>query len=134
VWALLSQVREFLGCGARQFVFMLKGLRELQPKLEAAGIPFFLLQVRLATLLHTTAATQQSRRQWGFLCCRVVHRASTCSQMDTELTAVVHVGQGLWQYSCQYAAQFSDCVVDPCATEDIPCGACAYAAAAAAAG
>jgi hypothetical protein len=40
------QVTEFLGCGARQFVFMLKGLRELQPKLEAACIPFFLLQVR----------------------------------------------------------------------------------------
>lgn len=37
-------VTEFLGCGARQFVFMLKGLQELQPKLAAAGIPFFLLQ------------------------------------------------------------------------------------------
>jgi len=43
--AFWPQVTEFLGCGARQFVFMLKGLQELQPKLEAAGIPFFLLQV-----------------------------------------------------------------------------------------
>jgi deoxyribodipyrimidine photo-lyase len=39
-------VPAFLGAGARQFVFMLKGLQELAPKLEAAGIPFFLLQVR----------------------------------------------------------------------------------------
>lgn len=41
---LLSQVPAFLGAGARQFVFMLKGLQELQPRLAAAGIPFFLLQ------------------------------------------------------------------------------------------
>ena len=39
-------VPEFLGAGARQFVFMLKGLQELAPRLEAAGIPFFLLRVR----------------------------------------------------------------------------------------
>ena len=39
------QVPEFLGAGARQFAFMLKGLRELAPRLEAHGIPFFLLQV-----------------------------------------------------------------------------------------
>jgi hypothetical protein len=38
------QVPEFLGAGARQFVFMLKGLRELAPRLEAHGIPFFLLR------------------------------------------------------------------------------------------
>lgn len=35
---------EFLGAGARQFGFMLRGLRELQPKLEALNIPFFLLK------------------------------------------------------------------------------------------
>jgi hypothetical protein len=34
-----------MGAGARHFVFMLKGLQELAPKLEAHGIPFFLLQV-----------------------------------------------------------------------------------------
>jgi hypothetical protein len=39
------QVPAFLGAGARHFVFMLKGLRELQPKLEEHGIPFFLLKV-----------------------------------------------------------------------------------------
>lgn len=39
-----EQVTEFLHAGARQFGFMLRGLRELQPKLEALGIPFFLLQ------------------------------------------------------------------------------------------
>uniref|UniRef100_A0A383VG34 Deoxyribodipyrimidine photo-lyase n=1 Tax=Tetradesmus obliquus TaxID=3088 RepID=A0A383VG34_TETOB len=37
-------VPAFLGAGARQFVFMLKGLQELAPRLTAAGIPFFLLQ------------------------------------------------------------------------------------------
>lgn len=35
---------EFLGAGARQFGFMLRALRLVQPKLEALGIPFFLLQ------------------------------------------------------------------------------------------
>ncbi len=38
------QVTEFLGAGARQFGFMVRGLRELQPKLEALNIPFFLLK------------------------------------------------------------------------------------------
>ena len=38
------QVTEFLGAGARQFGFMVRGLQELQPKLEALGIPFFLLK------------------------------------------------------------------------------------------
>ena len=37
-------VTSFLGAGARQFGFMLRGLQELQPKLQALGIPFFLLQ------------------------------------------------------------------------------------------
>lgn len=37
-------VTEFLGAGARQFGFMLRGLRLMQPKLEALGIPFFLLK------------------------------------------------------------------------------------------
>jgi hypothetical protein len=44
-------VPEFLGAGARQFVFMLKGLQELAPRLEAQGIPFFLLRVRAAGLI-----------------------------------------------------------------------------------
>jgi deoxyribodipyrimidine photolyase len=38
------QVTEFLGAGARQFAFMLRGLRELEPKLEDMGIRFFLAQ------------------------------------------------------------------------------------------
>ena len=42
--APIHQVTEFLGAGARQFGFMLRGLRQLEPKLAAAGIPFFLLQ------------------------------------------------------------------------------------------
>ncbi|GIL76978.1 hypothetical protein Vretimale_8581 [Volvox reticuliferus] len=37
-------VPAFLGAGARQFGFMLRGLREMQPKLEAKGIAFFLLK------------------------------------------------------------------------------------------
>ncbi|GBF93049.1 CPD photolyase [Raphidocelis subcapitata] len=51
---------EFMGAGARQFVFMLKGLRELAPRLEAHGIPFFLLQgdpaVTLPKLVKDTGA------------------------------------------------------------------------------
>jgi deoxyribodipyrimidine photo-lyase len=34
----------FLGAGARQFGFMLRGLRELAPRLEAAHIRFHLLE------------------------------------------------------------------------------------------
>ena len=37
-------VTDFLGAGARQFSFMLRGLRLLAPKLQDLGIPFFLLQ------------------------------------------------------------------------------------------
>lgn len=48
LWLLCCglQVTEFLGAGARQFGFMVRGLRELQPKLEALNIPFFLLKGR----------------------------------------------------------------------------------------
>lgn len=37
-------VTEYYNAGARQFAFMVKGLKCLAPKLEALGIPFFLLQ------------------------------------------------------------------------------------------
>lgn len=43
----LPQVPAFMGAGARHFGFMLRGLRELEPKLAAAGIPFFMLKVTL---------------------------------------------------------------------------------------
>lgn len=45
-----QQVTEFLGAGARQFGFMLRGLRQLAPKLEALGIPLFLLKGALSQL------------------------------------------------------------------------------------
>lgn len=35
---------EYLGAGARQFGFMVRGLRLMQPKLEALNIPLFLLK------------------------------------------------------------------------------------------
>jgi hypothetical protein len=38
-------VTEYLHAGARQFGFMLRGLRELEPRLEALNIPFFLVKV-----------------------------------------------------------------------------------------
>jgi hypothetical protein len=57
-------VPEFLGAGARQFVFMLKGLQEIAPRLEAAGIPFFLLRVRLAFGSAGYACSGQRRRGW----------------------------------------------------------------------
>ena len=39
------QVTEYLGAGARQFGFMLRGLKLLEPKLKELNIPFFLLKV-----------------------------------------------------------------------------------------
>lgn len=44
VAVVFNLVTEFLGAGARQFAFMLRGLRELEPKLEDMGIRFFLVQ------------------------------------------------------------------------------------------
>lgn len=38
------QVPEYLGAGARQFGFMIRGLQELEPRLEALNIPFFLVK------------------------------------------------------------------------------------------
>lgn len=38
------QVPAFLGAGARHFGFMLRGMRQLDAKLQALGIPFFLLK------------------------------------------------------------------------------------------
>lgn len=38
------QVPEYLVAGARQFGFMLRGLKLMQPKLEALNIPFFLVK------------------------------------------------------------------------------------------
>ena len=41
-------VSTFLGAGARQFGFMLRGLQAMQAHLRELGIPFFLFQVRSA--------------------------------------------------------------------------------------
>ena len=38
------QVTEYMGAGARQFGFMLRGLKLLEPELAKLGIPFFLLK------------------------------------------------------------------------------------------
>ncbi len=38
------QVTEYLHAGARQFGFMVRGLREMEPKLTELGIPFFLVK------------------------------------------------------------------------------------------
>ncbi|PRW61487.1 CPD photolyase isoform B [Chlorella sorokiniana] len=69
-------VTEFLGAGARQFGFMVRGLQELQPKLEALNIPFFLLkgdptetlpqlvQDTGASLLVTDFTPLRLGRQW----------------------------------------------------------------------
>lgn len=40
----MLQVTAYLGAGARQFGFMLRGLRELEGQLKKLGIPFFMLQ------------------------------------------------------------------------------------------
>jgi len=41
---VFNLVPAFLGAGARQFGFMLRGLQETAATLEAAGVPFVLLQ------------------------------------------------------------------------------------------
>ena len=40
----MMQVTEYLGAGARQFGFMLRGLKQLEPELAKLNIPFFLLK------------------------------------------------------------------------------------------
>lgn len=54
---------EYLGAGARQFGFMLRGLRELEPRLEALNIPFFLVKVRQTWGLHPDAAVRARQAQ-----------------------------------------------------------------------
>ena len=44
VAVVFNLVTEFMGAGARQFVFMLEGLKRMQPILKELNIPFFLLQ------------------------------------------------------------------------------------------
>ena len=58
------QVTEYLGAGARQFGFMLRGLKLLEPKLKQLNIPFFLLKVCLPRLRHLTRA--QSKKDICF--------------------------------------------------------------------
>ena len=70
------QVPSFLNAGARQFGFMLRGLKLMQPKLEALNIPFFLLkgdpvqtvpelvQKTGASLLVTDFAPLRLGRKW----------------------------------------------------------------------
>ena len=41
---LASQVEKFLVAGARQFGFMLRGLKELVPQMDKLNITFFLLR------------------------------------------------------------------------------------------
>jgi len=69
-------VPEYLNAGARQFGFMLRGLKELAPRAAALNIPFFLLRgdptatvpalVRdaRAALLVTDYASLRLGRQW----------------------------------------------------------------------
>ena len=72
----LVQVPEYLNAGARQFGFMLRGLKELAPRAAGLNIPFFLFRgdptqtvpafVRDAgaALLVTDYAALRLGRQW----------------------------------------------------------------------
>ena len=85
-WCALSceQVPAYLNAGARQFGFMLRGLKLMQPKLEALNIPFFLVkgdpvqtvpelvEKTGASLLVTDFASLRLGRQWR-------DQASNCS-------------------------------------------------------
>ena len=39
----MSQVTEFLSAGARQWGFLVRGLRQVEPKLQALNIPFYMM-------------------------------------------------------------------------------------------
>jgi len=70
------QVDSYCHAGARQFGFMLRGLREMEPKLQALNIPFFvvkgdptktipkLVKETEAALLVTDFATLRDGRRW----------------------------------------------------------------------
>ena len=70
------QMESYLGAGARQFGFMLRGLKLLEPKLAELNIPFFivkgdstqtipkLVKETKAGLLVTDFAPTRDGRQW----------------------------------------------------------------------
>lgn len=74
--ACCSQVNSYCHAGARQFGFMLRGLKEMEPKLEALNIPFFmvrgdpiatipkLVKDTKAALLVTDFASMRDGRRW----------------------------------------------------------------------
>ena len=42
-WCVAKQVTEFLDAGARQWAFLVEGLKDIPPKLEAFNIPFYMM-------------------------------------------------------------------------------------------
>ena len=70
------QLESYCHAGARQFGFMLRGLKEMQPKLEKLNIPFFivkgdpiktipkLVKDTKAALLVTDFAPLRDGRRW----------------------------------------------------------------------
>ncbi len=42
-YLVTHQVTEFLGAGARQWGFLVRGLRQVEPKLQALNIPFYMM-------------------------------------------------------------------------------------------
>ena len=56
--SLPAQVPAFLGAGARHFGFMLRGLKELAPRLEQMRVPFFLLRVSLVCLAQASCCSR----------------------------------------------------------------------------
>lgn len=78
-------VTEYLGAGARQFGFMVRGLRELEPMLNALKIPFFILQGNptqtlpklvencSASLLVTDFAPLRLGKAWRLSVCQKIN-------------------------------------------------------------
>lgn len=76
------QVTEYLGAGARQFGFMLRGLKSLEPALQELNIPLFLLKGHpaetipklvkdsKASLLVVDQSPVRVARQWREEVCR----------------------------------------------------------------
>jgi photolyase PhrII len=109
---VFNLVPAFLGAGARQFGFMLRGLRETSATLAAAGVPFYLLRsddpastlpqlaARLrARLLVTDFSPLRLGRQWR----DAVAEAAHCPTHEVDAHNVVPV----WEASpkLEYAAR-----------------------------
>tara|TARA_B110000977_G_scaffold171397_2_gene222905 strand:+ start:71867 stop:73804 length:1938 start_codon:yes stop_codon:yes gene_type:complete len=96
---VFSLVTEFLGAGARQFGFMLRGLREMEAELKKKGIPFVLIKgnpgVTVPKFANDTAAhsvvMDQSPLRLGREWRETIAEKATCPSSEVDAHNVVPV-------------------------------------------